>query len=58
MFMSLQTLLLTDQVIVKGAEIVPYSIEAKLTIQDGPDQEMVFEAARKSAERFAQDHWN
>jgi len=47
---------LTDQVIVQGAEIVEYSIDANLTIKAGPDKEVVLEQAKWSAQQFADRH--
>ncbi|WP_341204787.1 baseplate J/gp47 family protein [uncultured Sulfitobacter sp.] len=43
---------LTDQVIVQGATIVPYQLEAVLTLYEGPDAEVVRAAALASATAF------
>lgn len=45
---------LTDQVTVQGAEIVPYGIEATLTLYPGPDETVVLETARTAAARYAE----
>ncbi len=44
---------LTDHVTVQGAQILPYAIAATLTIQPGPDPEMVRAAAEAAATAFA-----
>jgi phage-related baseplate assembly protein len=36
---------LTDQVIVQGADVVPFGVQAGLTLYDGPDSEAVRQAA-------------
>ncbi len=43
---------LTDWVEVQGAEIVEYSIDAKLTFFDGPDVNVVLAAARAAIARY------
>lgn len=45
---------LTDRVSVRGAEIRPYRIEARLIIYPGPTPAPVLDAARGAVERYAQ----
>jgi phage-related baseplate assembly protein len=46
---------LNDTVIVQGATIVNYTIEAELEIYKGPDPEVVLAAAQAAAEQYAAD---
>jgi len=46
---------LTDQVIVQGASIVPYQLEAVLTLYEGPDADVVRAAAETSVSAFVWD---
>jgi phage-related baseplate assembly protein len=46
---------LTDQVIVQGASIVPYQLEAVLTLYEGPDADVVRAAAEASVSTFVWD---
>lgn len=43
---------LTDTVTVQGVQIVPYRITATLTLESGPDPDVVQAAARAGAERY------
>ncbi|MDJ0827759.1 MAG: baseplate J/gp47 family protein [Rhodobacter sp.] len=44
---------LTDQLTVQAAAILPYSVEASLTILPGPDPQLVQDAAQAALEAFA-----
>lgn len=46
---------LTDQVTVETATIVPYTVEAELEIEAGPDAEVVLQAARAALEQYVTD---
>lgn len=43
---------LTDHVLVKSAEILPYSVTASLTVYDGPDAEVVLAAAQSALNAY------
>ncbi|NLY33934.1 MAG: baseplate assembly protein [Alcaligenaceae bacterium] len=43
---------LTDQVLVKSAAIISYAVEATLTFYDGPDQNVVMQAANDVLENY------
>lgn len=45
---------LTDQVLVKSAEIVPYSVTASLTVYAGPDSEVVLAAAKSALDAYVE----
>jgi phage-related baseplate assembly protein len=44
---------LTDYVVVQSAQIIPYAIDAALTMFDGPDSSVVLAAAQTGATTFA-----
>lgn len=43
---------LTDELIIQGAEIIEYSIEADLTLYEGPDQEVVTQTSLSRVEAY------
>lgn len=43
---------LTDQVLVKSAAIISYAVEATITFYDGPDQNVVLQAAHDALEAY------
>ena len=45
---------LTDQVLVKSATIIPYTVEATLTFYDGPDQDVVMAAAQAALDEYTE----
>lgn len=45
---------LTDQIIVQSAQIVTYTVKAKLILYDGPDSEVVLEEARTRFYEFVE----
>lgn len=47
---------LTDQVIVKAASITAYSVEASLTLYDGPDSALVVAAANAAVATYVEDN--
>lgn len=47
---------LTDQLIVSPANITTYDLVAELTLYEGPDAEVVRQAAQDAIEKFVQDH--
>jgi phage-related baseplate assembly protein len=47
---------LTDQVVVKAATIAAYTIEATLTLYDGPDSSLVMDAAENAVEAYVEAH--
>ncbi len=47
---------LTDQVTVQAATVVGYAIDAVLYVYDGPDPEVVRQAAADAAAKYAADH--
>lgn len=47
---------LTDRVTVQAASIQTYNIDASLTLYDGPDDEVVRQAAEQAVQRYVNDH--
>ncbi|WP_171178658.1 baseplate J/gp47 family protein [Ruegeria sp. HKCCD8929] len=47
---------LTDQVVVQAATIIPYAVETTLTLYEGPDGEVVRQAAEAAAQAYVEDH--
>lgn len=47
---------LTDQVLVQGATIIPYTLVATLTLYEGPDAEVVRLAAEDAVTAYVTDH--
>lgn len=47
---------LTDQVIVPGATIQNYTVEASLTLYDGPDSQLVMDAATGAVQAYVEAH--
>jgi len=47
---------LTDQVVVQPATIITYSVAATLTLYEGPDAEVVRQAAEDSVRAYVDDH--
>ncbi len=47
---------LTDHVLVEAANIQTFTVEAELTLYDGPDGEIVRQAALASAQAFVEEH--
>lgn len=47
---------LTDRVTVRAAKIIPYQVQASLTLYDGPDGEVVRQAAEKAANDYVIEH--
>jgi phage-related baseplate assembly protein len=45
---------LTDQVLVKSAELLPYSVSASLTLYPGPDGEVVLAAAQSALDAYVE----
>lgn len=43
---------MTDEVIVQGAEIIDYEIEAELTLYEGPDQDVILQTALARLEAY------
>lgn len=46
---------LTDLVTVAAADVTPYAVTAELTIADGPDPQVVIQAAVQSLQAYAED---
>jgi len=47
---------LCDTVVVSGATVKPYAIAATLTLYEGPDAEVVRQAAEDAARAYADEH--
>lgn len=47
---------LTDLIVVQPATIIAYTVEASLTLFDGPDSSLVVEAAESAVEAYVEDH--
>lgn len=45
---------LTDNVLVKSAAIIPYAVEATLKFYEGPDQEVVIQAAQDALDEYVE----
>ena len=45
---------LTDQVLVKSAEIIPYTVTASLTVYAGPDSEVVLATAKTALDAYTE----
>ena len=48
--------LLTDHVVVEAATVQAYTVEAELTLYDGPDAELVRQASLAAVQAFVDDH--